>query len=614
MIFEPRKKKIRGGVRNKYVIEIKRQNDLNLANQSNTILKKSIVINGIINPEYNPKINPETGIISQILWVNQPSPVPFASDPLNEVGLFSGDQPQTGFLAEGMVVAKGIIEKWNGNQTVSRKPFNEKLIPANNGEKLLTKPEDENQHQSTKENWYYLGKKDDLYSQKFVKITGEKGKTTDFLSTVDPKYAVNFWSTFHGFHLRSFLKNYYSFTDQEIQRMSYENVLFFWNEYVFLTKQQRIAIPKQSFNLIDFHHYQLTTIKVNQKEERQLKPTVLTQIQQQLSSQGLILNVDYEINPYDHQLWQRLTNFTNGNKRLEQTLHLYAKIPNSKIYGQKQIKIINDANFSQEKLIDLSKITFPLLKLNINDADQLAKTIKAYVTTMTKKYQLQADQDYQILLLNNKTWKDLVVGKNNEDINFQVQIQATDQSQKTIGFNTFLVENSTSFPEVINPEIDNDKIKTINITKEKRRKIGGEILNNVDAINTSINQIPITFNNQFFPKIEDVNNGLENVAKELATNIKTLNQTLSQYIGNYKANPALLKTIKDSDNNDENLKKLVAKINELYKTYQVIKKSIPSLFGPKNLVDSLPSLQKIAKYDPTIPKNTPPPLIAVKPQ
>ena len=79
--------------------------------------------NGKANPQYNPLINPNTGSINQILWVNGPTPnnESYFADPLQSNNqLYNNKQTpeqqgDIGYIADGQVFNKGVEVNWNTN-------------------------------------------------------------------------------------------------------------------------------------------------------------------------------------------------------------------------------------------------------------------------------------------------------------------------------------------------------------------------------------------------------------------------------------------------------------------------------------------------------------------
>ena len=317
----------------------------------------------IPNPNYDPWIDPETGVKKQIIWVNKKSNdknrLKFIPDPKdasnnnifsqisNEIALI--DQNKTvGFIAEAFVIPKGIqITDPNNLFGGPGTTLNKATVPI--GQKMI------NNWSSTvygNENTYfsksgvYILTDDNRNSTSTIKLVGygvEAKKPqlfTDLFIDNSEWGWKSLWDTYQGQHLEAYLKNVKNFEQEQIRKFSYSEISNYWKQYVFWSlksnkfttiikpaineqkvNQYTIGINVENFNpsdqelrswLADFNHKDKISLTAELIDDQTIK------IDFSLNSVGL---GDFSIEPTSIFVSVRFKNSSsidaNGRTRLE---------------------------------------------------------------------------------------------------------------------------------------------------------------------------------------------------------------------------------------------------------------------------------------------------------
>ncbi|MDE5599778.1 MAG: hypothetical protein K2I49_02475, partial [Ureaplasma sp.] len=241
----------------------------NNPDQKNLITQK--FPDGSDNPNYIPQLDPKTGTIQELLWVNQKPDVAMWPDPYDKNGKPTGNMESgwaaDGFIASGTVINKGIkaifdnetgktvrtglsFDATNGFQKSSNPTSNPNL--TNVGATTQIEPSSPNQpYNSFSGIWNYSIKSRfpnqapdveqfGTYGQYFVNVVDQSsidstGVVLNKFSSTLPanNIVVPFWETYHGFNLKNYLTSNYGLKETDIEKLSYNDVLGYWNEYCF---------------------------------------------------------------------------------------------------------------------------------------------------------------------------------------------------------------------------------------------------------------------------------------------------------------------------------------------------------------------------------------------
>lgn len=210
--------------------------------------------NKIKNPKYNPLIDPKTGVIKQLVWVNKSANnnyLKFLPDPYNEYGkplfeMVSGgqaiiDPDNFGFIAEAFVIPKGItikdtLELFGGVGSelnysiveIGKKDINKwKSTRYGSNETYLSS------------SGIYLFTDDINNSLSTIKLVGFGGDESNSpFDLFTNRYVDNssygwqpFWDTYHGLHLKNYLYSR-GYDDEFILSLGYQEVIHYWKNYV----------------------------------------------------------------------------------------------------------------------------------------------------------------------------------------------------------------------------------------------------------------------------------------------------------------------------------------------------------------------------------------------
>ncbi|WGI36295.1 Mbov_0399 family ICE element protein [Mesomycoplasma lagogenitalium] len=201
----------------------------------------------IKNPKYDPLINPETGLKSEIVWVDYsdnlnllPSNTRFFQDPIDENKKLvkNIENINTGFIAEAIVAGKGVNltinqeyeiiqlfkvkNEYNSFKLEENKKMNKKVLITNS----------QNNYFSSSGLWLFSYRtKNGMDAYKLILIGDYSPKKTFSEIYVNSKISAFFQSK-QGMNLKNFLIKKKNIVEKEIYKLSYSNIIKFWKEYI----------------------------------------------------------------------------------------------------------------------------------------------------------------------------------------------------------------------------------------------------------------------------------------------------------------------------------------------------------------------------------------------
>lgn len=240
-------------------------------NQRLLIEKYLIDINGnyvlnekeqkIPNPNYNPKIDPQSGIIKEIVWVDWTN---FSTDkanylPLNSKFLLNTKQIdqfekrnnlkdiEGGFIAEASVINKGLVFEYEENAFKngykSRIPIDgvtaseDQAFAMNNIQAYKFNNKSQYDYFSSSGLWLFYGNVPEalnsFYRLSYITPEMDNDKSfTELMKIKAPNHTYKpFWETQYGLELKAFLLKKYNLSENQLERLSYEEVIKYYNEY-----------------------------------------------------------------------------------------------------------------------------------------------------------------------------------------------------------------------------------------------------------------------------------------------------------------------------------------------------------------------------------------------
>ncbi|WP_425379881.1 Mbov_0399 family ICE element protein [Spiroplasma endosymbiont of Stenodema calcarata] len=455
----------------------------------------------IKNPNYDQEINKETGTKKQLIWVRHQSNTPFPLDPVDRDGNLikssNINDYDIGYLAEASAVGAGFENFYNNDniEKVIRYLSNENLeTKFENGYKLeKNKTGDVN----TSAGWFHFiiqqkrfndlngNTQTPFYQHKFIYV--DKNKSSNygyFLNSVNNQNASDFWNTTQGKHLKNYMINYKKWnSDNDLLKLTYEAVLSYWRDYV-SDIRNHLAVNESINNFKSLNDLNISALKMNAKDMKTIRNKIENFVWKEINKLSLLatINKDYIIQIYKNNQWQKLTDddlnqlITNQQ---EQTKEIMLKIKalntSMLLIGEtNQFKVINNLNYDENKVIDLSKIKYQNQEYNFKyktKDDILNNYIMEYIKQGFKINKLdeilKQDIDYQISLqgLNGKNinindnelqefMKKIQENKYSE---LKITIYALDNSLKAVGnvsyklINNPITENAPNKPNEIPP-------------------------------------------------------------------------------------------------------------------------------------------------------------------
>lgn len=497
----------------------------------------------IKNPNYDQEINKETGTKKQLIWVLHQSNTPFPLDPVDRDGnlIKSSDinDYDIGYLAEASAVGAGFENFYNNDniEKVTRYLSNENLENKfENGYKLeKNKTGDVN----TSDGWFHFiiqqkrfndlngNTQTPFYQHKFIYV--DKNKSSNygyFLNSVDNKNASDFWNTTQGKHLKNYMINYKKWnSDNDLSKLTYEAVLSYWRDYV-SDIRNHLAVNESINNFKSLNDLNISALKMNTKNMKTIKNKIENFVWQQINKLSLLSTIskDYIIQIYKNNQWQKLTDddlnqlITNNQ---EQTKEIMLKIKalntSMLLTGEtNQFKVINNLNYDENKVIDLSKIKYQNQEYNFKDktkGDIFNNYIMEYIKQGIKINKLdeilKQDIDYQISLqglngqninINDNELQEFIKKiQENKYSELKITIYALDNSLKAVGnvsyklINNPITENAPNKPNEI-PPTEGIIPNTPNIPNENNKNNGNGKNNNSNKPEKPNKQPPSTNN------------------------------------------------------------------------------------------------------------------------
>ncbi|MBQ5544017.1 MAG: hypothetical protein IIT97_03730, partial [Mycoplasmataceae bacterium] len=490
--------------------------------------------NGKTNPQYNPLINPNTGSINQILWVNGPTPLfnnktpePYFADPLDPSNeLYPQNQAvkqsDLGYIADAEVFNKGVEVDWNtNNANVYREGLtlssDGKLIPSANpnsefeslniGNWKQIYPNNSNNNSTdyfsysglweyTTLSLYngnnYLPQNTGIYSYYLIDVinSNNEQQINKFTNVVDASNVVPFWTSYHGIHLANYLKTNENMTTSQIQKLNYAQVQYWWNNYCSSVDSSTIS-NSEPFNLASCS---LNHIYLNNANEEQIKNIIDNEVINVLSAYNLVLNADYTINITKQQL-EDLANYQSDKDGTYTTNITVTSINNLACCGTLNIAVtdsINDLNlndivFGQVDTGVVGNSQTDIATLEQSIINQIQMQINSYCDANNIKTKFLYGQNWTInwsnidslLLINNKL----------SALAF-IQISGI-QNTNCSGYNQILVDNNKNFANTYN-FLDLGYINVPNLL--------------MNLVNKNINYLTIEISNYIFYTIQQAFN------------------------------------------------------------------------------------------------------------
>lgn len=482
--------------------------------------------NGLPNPNYKPAIDPTTGLGSELVWVKSTSPYwdKFSSnksslypDPIAKDGSliystlkinadgeyeFNGNSDvanlpsdNIGSITQAYVSPKAIYENSNSNQEVIRTNI------LNGQQKIIQPAKNPDLSYNDKVGIYdysVLNKENNTSSNYMVAID-PKITSQNFSEYVNQKLGseniIPFWQSLAGQHLADYLYNKIHMTNDDINNLTYNQVLSYWNLYVkdAVLLNENKTTPKYNLN-----NLALASIKVNTTNPDDLKKQVLINLQDQMNhladrltlkkkqdlekvNKGytwhdetdkvhLEYNKDYYISNLDSINWNLLANLNKTQRSQSINLNVVATTPNANLVAgsSTNLKVINSLDFNnlynlfnaQISTWNANTNSLAVLKQGISDNvnDYLSKATGQKITN-NDWYLKESDAEISNSLLPN--------GSTN------LQIVASDASPYLINSTTIIVNNQTTNPF----DLRNIQIPKLNINSDDKGTIWQSIYN-----------------------------------------------------------------------------------------------------------------------------------------
>lgn len=386
------------------------KNDPNLTMNYNQWLLTQPMVNDKKNPLYDSTIDAKTGTRKQNIFVKTPkAPVdPFAIDPLDKMGNIVSKENGNlenymfGYIAEATVVNKGVETTFDDLEKVAliqRVQIDENdFSEIGSRETLKT---DGSEPQFSKQGlWHYI-----IYLKDYVKthvdptnandkeVKAEKGsaihkfllisnKNDSYQNFLDQpviknhaEYVTNFLSssTIPGFHLKNFLTQYKQFKTSDIEKLTYEDIIKYWKEFVSAQKEQIIDVPQEPVSVFDLSDVYFTQFMINstiwkESEKRQKAiEAIFAHVKEVIIKYQPDLEFDRD-RPVDYKILDEnnidlskidFKDFFDINDAVpykQIKLNILPTDATNKLTGSNKITITNNANFDASKLLDISKI------------------------------------------------------------------------------------------------------------------------------------------------------------------------------------------------------------------------------------------------------------------
>ncbi|WP_408631975.1 Mbov_0399 family ICE element protein [[Mycoplasma] collis] len=218
----------------------------------------------IVNPNYDPLIDANTGTKKQLVWVEfgndkkLPNNTRFLQDPLDiNFKLMPVHKYKWGFIAEAAVLGKGanltLIEPSVDNEEKPKQVTNSitKRFKVKNIRKNFELTNDTEKNTNTSVNgastkfstndknyfsssgiWLFTSRTaEGIDSYKIIEI-GDNEPDILFTDSFANEKVKPFWTSVAGVHLANYLAKIKKYNKEQIEKFSYEQVLSFWKEYI----------------------------------------------------------------------------------------------------------------------------------------------------------------------------------------------------------------------------------------------------------------------------------------------------------------------------------------------------------------------------------------------
>jgi len=497
--------------------------------ESNLEQKKLInktLPDGKPNPDYDYTIDPTTGMRNEFIYIESPNWTKnlsstyqnFYQDPLDKYGNIIKDYNKTkqGLIVEASVSNSGVTLANEFDMTkvsqVTRIKLDDDLNYSNNSMKNI-KPA-VNEQWSEEGLWWYIIKLKDYVSKSvdpsnpgvnnvlasggstIHKIIYISNKTKDYAKFSSLDFILNhnnvniFWESLQGKHLKNYLIKYTEInTTQKIDDLSYEQLIVYWKKYVSDQLTQKVDVPQEPVNYKDLSNLNISNLKMNEINPIDVKNKILKHINKYVTlfSRNVVYKSDYFVNDSDGNDIENVdfSNFINLNETnpiKKIVIQIKASNTSTLLIGKKQFTVINNKDFDENKVLDLSTINnLKDIKFNFTDADKTTKDnfienyIINYVLQILNLYKpknVEWDYFYKIDYIitidgtggsnisDNKNFKQKINTflSAKEDVMLEIFIVSVDDSIKLSNFTSYKIFNTPSSNNVA-PEKPDPPVK-----------------------------------------------------------------------------------------------------------------------------------------------------------
>ncbi len=459
------------------------------------------------NPDYDSSINPKTGMRNEYVYIEKKSNYPFYQDPLDKFGnrITDFSNKNTGIIVEASVANSGVtlIEKFDMSKIyrVDRLRLNEELEAIETQKNVSLNL---NEQWSKEGIWHYV-----IYLKDYVdkeidpsnpgneEILATKGstihkmlyisnKTKDYTKFSSLDFVIKnqnisrFWNSLQGSHLKNYLINYTTInTSQKIEQLSYEQVIMYWKKYVSDQISQKVDVPQTPVNFKDLKNLNMSNLKMNELNPIEVRNKIVEHIKKYVKkySDNAVYKEDYTIcdsneNQIENIDFKDFTSFDENKKIKKINLYIMAINTSSLLIGRKEFTIINNKDFEENNVLDLSKINnLKEIKYNFTNLsnekkqnfvknyiyDYVEKILESY-KPINIKWDYIYKEDYYISI-NSKDGVDIkdldtfektisLFLNSKEESSIEVFINSSDDSIKLSGFTSYKIINDPSSKEV----------------------------------------------------------------------------------------------------------------------------------------------------------------------
>jgi len=459
------------------------------------------------NPNYDSSINPKTGMRNEYIYIKKELGYAFYQDPLDKYGnrITDFEKTKKGIIAEASVANSGVtlLDKFEKSNVykVDRLKLNENFETIEKQENISLNL---NEQWSKEGLWHYV-----IYLKDYVEkqidpsnpgneqILATKGSTIHKLLYISNKskdytkfssldfIAKNqdiskFWDSLQGIHLKNYLIAYTSInTSQKIEQLTYEQIIMYWKKYVSDQISQKVDVPQIPVSYKDLNNLNINSLKMNEINPIEVKNKIIDHVKKNMSkfNDKSIYKTDYIICDSNENQIENLefSDFVtlNANNKIKK-ISLFVKSLNTStlLTGKKEFSVINNKDFEENKVLDLSKINnLKDIKYNFSDASEEIKQnfinnyIYEYVEKILENYKpnnVNWNYDYKVdyyISINSKNETDIKESTNLDELvdkflnskkqeTLEIFINSNDESIKLSGFTSYKIINDPSSKEV----------------------------------------------------------------------------------------------------------------------------------------------------------------------